>query len=413
MHRYAITLTLATLIFGLFLIREIALGTLAKVDDTFLDWLIANSSTPPLPAPEVAVVELGDATRERTLTPLEFSLFLNTIAPFSPAMVVAEPVLNWDPPQKEGEQMILQRVLTLPSFIAGCQLGSGPIPESDRGGLPDNFTVLRNYQGDVSKIPEFRTIAHQPFEELTLIGTRGLTENFPPNHIFRRYSLLYRYRGELTPSIVLQTVMLWLKLTPPEVTIFPGKSIHLGSSIQIPIDETGAMLLNRTLSGAIPRQSVDDLHYAAKLHQEGKPNELPLFAIQKGITFFGKNCPFEAKPWQTQSISMIHTLATAVATIQTRLFIQTTSLSVSFIILGGLVLGIFFSAYLRKGISLLLYTAGLTSYIICALSIFHLYRLWLPIALPLLVLSFAGMIRLFFPNPKSGTAPSLTSEPTP
>jgi len=84
------------------------------------------------------------------------------------------------------------------------------------------------------------------------VGFLNLTPD--PDGIIRRLPLLVRYQNIIYPSLALRTLCDYLKVSPEQVIVTPGKSITLrdaqpvdGSGlvdINIPIDNSGNMILN-------------------------------------------------------------------------------------------------------------------------------------------------------------------------
>ena len=71
-----------------------------------------------------------------------------------------------------------------------------------------------------------------------------------------RCPLVLRYRGQVVPSLVLQTILLWEKITPDEVEVVLGSHITVGEAVSIPIDSAGRMVVN--LKAAFNRAAFDD-----------------------------------------------------------------------------------------------------------------------------------------------------------
>jgi adenylate cyclase len=85
-------------------------------------------------------------------------------------------------------------------------------------------------------------------------GLGYLSLKFDPDGVFRRLPLLVRYRGAYYPSFAFRAICDYLKVSPENIVIKPGKNITLKEAkrnrdttahdIVIPIDRYGNMLIN-------------------------------------------------------------------------------------------------------------------------------------------------------------------------
>ena len=162
------------------------------------------------------------------------------------------------------ERLVKQSETELTSTESGSQLPSDSYkwPINIKG-RPQNF-----WSG---------TKPQAPYDALSLVskGTGFLNLTPDPDDIIRRLPLLIRYRGAVYPSLSLRALCDYLKVSPEQVVVTPGKSITLrdaqpvgGSGPQdivIPIDHSGSMILNIAESGSgIPHYSYSKIFQASE-----------------------------------------------------------------------------------------------------------------------------------------------------
>ena len=407
---------LVLLVLGILLLLESRQEFGSSVDDRYVQWLAANAAQHAAGAP-LTLVEIDDSSLAEKhawpWSPLDFALFFQAILPCKPAVVAVEPVLDWDknqfpkeeqPKLPQYENILHNHLLGTPKAVLGAQLG---IPE-DSDVLPAMLPVplIRNIQGDKNGIPEFTDVASQPKEALRLAATIGFTNLLPsPGVAARKIPLLFRYRGELVPSFVLQTVMLWLKLPPDQIKGVCGSHLALGDNTLIPIDQTGAMWVN--FEPSFTRFGCDELLVAVSLKNAGQPADLPLERVADGITLLARTDAasrvFEFPGNRKGSSGEL--MASAIATIQNRMFIRRVSRGFDAVILAALVALGWLLSRQSKGAATALCLALLVSYLLGSMMVFHSARIWLPVFMPVSLLLFALFYRLC--GHSKDAAPSL------
>src|SRR6202171_2508467 len=183
MHRPSIWLLLVILLASILFVRE---PRLQRFDENFLRWLIKNSQ-PSGAAVPLTVVDLGTGTllqpdetetdptenflrgSSKTISPLEFALFLQAALEFKPTVIAFGPVLRWRARDKDQEQVFLDQAMRVPKLLLGAELTTSPDPDAPVPEIP-GFTQVTGRRGD---IPEFSGIGQQPDEDLRFISTLG------------------------------------------------------------------------------------------------------------------------------------------------------------------------------------------------------------------------------------------------
>ena len=253
MRRSPTQLIFAVLVLGMLLLREAQAPPLAGIEEAFVNWLTANSNGAHSRAP-VTLVEIDDnclASHPWPWSPLDYASFLDGVLQFQPRAVGIEPVLAWDEKKLTPDQMLKQpqyetilheRILRMPKLELGAELGFPADPDV----LPpiQPLPVLRNVEGPTQAVPEYTVIEAEPGEDIRLTTSLGFA-NVPPTEPTARHApLVFRYRGQMVPSFVLEAMMLWYGVMPDEVTVRLGSTVRLGDKLTVPVDDAGAMLVD-------------------------------------------------------------------------------------------------------------------------------------------------------------------------
>ncbi len=383
----------AILQFGLFfavlaalLWREAERPLLEAVDEAFTNWQASTASAPAVPAP-LLLVEINDSTLENSPWPLsylDYSLFFQAVAPHSPPVVAIIPLLGPraadDIVAQQYRETLHERILRSPKVLLGAKLGRRA--DTMRLLATERWAALENVRGDVSRLPEYDKIESRPDEAVSLSATLGFTNLRSGESAVHRVPLLFRYRGQVVPSFILQAAMLWHRVTPDEVSVAAGEEIWLGGETRIPIDEEGRMVVD--FSTTISRYGFDDLLLASAQRDLA---EAPLFSVDQianTLVLLGRtDAASRTLRFPTgERASMAELLARSIATLQSGRFQERISYGFDAALIVGLaVLGAFFTLWPRlrilavSGIALLLY-------LLVAMSIYSATRHWVPIVLP-------------------------------
>ena len=380
---------------GLVLMHESRTAPLDAVETGFARWLAANAARHPAPAPLV-LVQISDedlGAHPWPWSPVDYSLFLSAALPFQPPTLAVEPVLAWKAADPQQMQLLHNQALRAPKLLLGSEFG---FPE-DPALLPplQEVPVLRDVKGDVSAVREFPMVALQPLEELRLASTLGF---FEPSAAsggvpVGRVPLVFRYRGQVVPSFVLQAAMLWFGVTPEEVTVVPGSHIALGKEIELPVDAAGMMMVDFTLP--VVRFSLADLILSAEQYQGGHQAIAPVAQLKNALTLLARtDSASRTIPLANgRNGSRGELVAAAIATIQQRSFPTHAGLAVEVLILfEALILG-WFCKRLGKLSAGVLCMGVLGFYLLVALGTFAAWQLAIPLLLPAGLLAFIPLFR--------------------
>jgi hypothetical protein len=386
MQRPSIWLTLVVLLLGLLFLRE---PRLERSEEFFLRWLLRHSE-PSGPRAPLTVVEIGrDTAKSQELpgdapeisphasrnlpSPYEFALFLQSVLEFKPTVVAIESILKWRERDKDGEQVFIDQAMRVPKLLLAAELTATPDPDAPGPEIP----AFTNVTGKPAELVEFSGVGRQPDEELRLIATVRFI-NFPDEiaddiHV----PLLFRYRGEVIPSFALEAILLWLRVTPAEVSIHLDSSdldshISLPKGRKIPIRADGTILISPNASKKARRLSLNELLLAAQQHA-GKMNS-ELDSIRDQIVL----ARTPANPLAPPDI-----FAATLATIQTNSYVYRVSRIFDCVIL---LIGAVAVGKLRNIPRVDLVLGGIAftaAYCLIALAILSRWLVWLPGVLPL------------------------------
>jgi hypothetical protein len=396
MQRSTIWLMLVILLVGILFLRE---PRLQRSEEFFLRWLLKNSD-PHGPAASLTVVDIGhDNLMERepakegdenaphsganVVSPMEFALFLQSALAFQPTVVAFENILKWRESEKDQEQVFVDQAMRVPRLLLAAELTATPDPDAPGPEIP-GFTQVTGKRGD---LVEFSGVGRQPSEELRLIATAGFT-NLPDEisdgiHV----PLLFRYRGEVIPSFAFEAILLWLRVTPNEVSIDLDSHISLPHGRKIPIRSDGTLLISPNASRKARHIGLGDLLVAAQQRDTGKTPDMDSLRDQIVLARTPAN-----------PLSPPDVFAATIATIQSSAYVHRVSwiFDCVVLLLAAAVVG-----KLRDipRVDLVLVAIAFTAaYCLVALAIVSRWLIWLPGCLPLGAVWFLVVASILIPH---------------
>lgn len=396
------------LLAGLALMRESLHEPLASWDNAFADFVAMHSRHGAPPAP-VTLVEITDSSltgHPWPWNPLDFSLFFQATLPYKPEVVAIDQVLDWEKsmilPEDQTrklpqyEKILRDNILRAPKMLLGSTLG---LPDDPQVIPPlQEVPLLRNIKGRLSDVPEYIVVEQQPSEPFRLSSTVGFT-NLPASHLrYNSVPLVFRYRGQLTPSFTLQAVLLWSKLTPDEVTGEIGSHIDLGGKLRIPIDSAGRM---RVDFGS-PRGGIGfaELMLASEQKDAGREPIAPIEQMKGSIVILSRTdvvsrtIPLAAR----RNGSPGELFAAGIATIQNRSFIQSAPQWAQYAVIGVFMLLSFPVPRLKKMKTVLFGVLVLAIYMLVAMAVFSKWLVWLPGVMPVGIVAVCILFRIATPD---------------
>ncbi len=407
MLRPTIWIMLVVLLLGVVFLRE---PRLEQSEEFFLRWLLKNSE-PRGPMAPLTVVEIGhDAVLDRDLlkdatsphsggsgvSPLEFALFLQSVLEFQPTVVVFENILKWRERDRDQEQVFIDQAMRVPKLLLAAELTATPDPDAPVPEIP-GFAQVTGKRGE---LVEFSGIGRQPGEEIRLIATLGFV-NFPDEiadgiHV----PLLFRYRGEVIPSFTLQAILLWLRVTPAEVTIDLGSHISLPQGRKIPIRADGTLLISPNAGKNVRRITLNELALATQQHDAGQKTGAGFETLRDQIVL----ARTPANPLSPPDV-----FAASLATIQTNAYVRRVHWIFDCVIL--LVAAVVIGALCHiSRVDLVLGAIAFTAaYCLIALAALSRWLIWLPGILPIGAVWLLVLIAIVTPHRFRARRPKATT----
>jgi hypothetical protein len=406
MQRPTIWITLAVLLLGVVFVRE---PRLERSEEFFLRWLLRNSE-PRGPVAPLTVVEIGhdavldrDPAKEPTsphaggsgVSALEFALFLQSVLEFQPTVIAFENILKWRERDKDQEQVFIDQAMRVPKLLLAAELTSTPDPDAP-GPEIQGFTQVTGKRGE---LVEFSGIGRQPGEEMRLIATAGFV-NLPDEiadgiHV----PLLFRYRGEVIPSFALEAILLWLRVTPAEVTIDLGSHISLPQGRKIPIRADGAVLISPNAAKKARHFTLNELLVIAQQRDAGKKSS-ELDSMRDQIVL----ARTPANPLSPPDV-----FAATLATIQTNAYVHRVSWIFDCVILLIAAVAIGTLRHVSRVDLVLGAIAFTAAYCLIALAIVSRWLIWLPGILPLGAVWLLVLIAIVTPPRFRAKRPKATT----
>jgi hypothetical protein len=401
MRRPSPWLILVVILLGAIILRE---PRLQRVEDIFRGWFMEHAEGVLPPAP-VTLVEIGrdDFLRlmpqeeakplpageagRRSLSPLEFALFLQAVLEFQPTVIGLEPIVIWRDRDKMQEQVFIDQAMRVPKLLVAVELGA----KGSNDLAPDDVAAFSNVTGSRGNLATFAGVNRQPDDDIRLISTPGFIT--PPSEGADRVRvpMLFEYRGEIVPSFPLQAIMLWLRIAPAEVKVELGSRIVLPNGWQIPINRDGTVTINPVASQSVRRLSLNELLLAAQEHEkQQQPPSINIDNLKDQIVLLR----LANDPLQPPNV-----FSTAIATIQNNAYVRPAPWAVGWvIILAAGLLSCFLWMIPRTTLLLwaLIFSAG---YAMVVLALLGRDRIWLPTFLPLALLGFLLVVRLASSGP--------------
>ena len=406
-------LMLVVVLLGLLLLREPAFR---HWDEVYLRWLLKHSQPAGEKVP-LTVVEIGsDPLMEKppsaeepspsqtqaasgiAISPLEFALFLQSALEFQPEVVAFETILRWRERDKDQEQVFIDQAMRVPKLLLGVELSSTPDPDAPvvefRG-----FTEVKGRRGN---LPEFSGVGRQPSEDMRLISTLGFV-NLPDDVATAvRVPLLFLYRGEVVPAFPLQAILLWLRITPPEVKVEIGSHIELPAGRKIPIGSDGTILIHPNAEIKARRLTLNELLLAAQQRDVPGESEPQMNDLREHIVL----ARTPANPLAPPDV-----FAATIATIQSDSYLRRMTWIFDCLVL---VIVAACATFVRKidRADLILWGIAISAaYCLAALAVLDKWQIWMPGTLPLGAIWLMILWGLIFRKKDPSEAATITIPP--
>lgn len=236
---------------GWYLEREQQAGRFQRVDDLFLDFLVANARdrlTQAVSGQESRVVLVSLRQEQKAeyaawpAPPLDWQTILKSLHPFEPSVVVIPEPLFWGSPAPEFVPAVSGALLPFTSVVLGveAQLASGsPTSPAFMGGIDNQLPHFQRVDGTMDAAPSISSLVSAPDPKLRSQSELGITAATAEN------SLPYALRAEetLLPSVLAQTMARYSS-TPyafHRLRLGPGAGAYLSQGLFLPLELDGSV----------------------------------------------------------------------------------------------------------------------------------------------------------------------------
>jgi hypothetical protein len=266
----ALILVLLLTSLGWWLDREHHAGRFQRVDELFLDLLVANArdrfdrvDEHAVAAAPVVLVKMRAADKAEYAgwppRPLDWQMILKGLQTYEPAVVVIPETLFWGRPSPEFASEAAQALVPFPSTVLGveAQLTANREAPAFLGGLEDSLPRFQKVQGDTGSVPALGALIVAPDDMLRRQAELGIA--VPPD-AEEASTLPYTVieSGNLLPTVLAQVVARFTQ-TPyatQRLLLGPGAGAYLSNGAFVPLSASGAFTVNPKL----PVPEVDALN---------------------------------------------------------------------------------------------------------------------------------------------------------
>lgn len=226
--------------------REQSAGRFQRVDEMFLDFLVANSREkiimPDLAAKkdEVLLIRLDPAEREEyagwPVQPIDWQMILKGLREAEDAVVVIPEPLNWGRPSPDFIPALVESMVPLHSLVLGveAQMAEKFTGPAFTGGLEEVIPSFVKAAGDQHLVPAFSALVTAPDEKIRRHGELGL-------QVENRLPYVLRENDTLMPGVLAQALARHTK-TPyatHRLLVGPGAGAYLQNGLFVPLQNNG------------------------------------------------------------------------------------------------------------------------------------------------------------------------------
>ena len=236
---------------GWYLEREQRAGRFQRVDDFFLDFLVANARdrlTQPDASPENPVVLVSLRAEQKAeyaawpVPPLDWQTILKGLQPFEPSVVVIPEPLFWGNPAPEFVPAVSEALLPFGSVVLGIEAQGSDGPQTTppfMGGIDDQLPRFQRVDGPLESAPSFSALVAAPDPKLRSQSELGIAATTTDG------ALPYAWRAEekLMPSVLAQTLARYSSSPYAfhRLRLGPGAGAYLGQGLFVPLEINGSV----------------------------------------------------------------------------------------------------------------------------------------------------------------------------
>ncbi len=252
---------------GWHLEREQRAGHFQRVDDLFLDFLVANARerlSQPEPGKDspVALISLREEQRAEYAAwpppPLDWQTILKGLQAYEPSVVVIPSPLFWGTPSPEFVPAVSEALLPFPSVVLGVETllaESALSAPAFMGGLESQLPRFQRVDGPLDLAQAFSALITAPDAKLRAQSELGLGAATTDQ------SLPYALReGEsLVPGVIAQTLARYTAspYSMHRLRLGPGAGAYLAQGLFVPLETDGS--IKSQSSAKVPTVNALDL----------------------------------------------------------------------------------------------------------------------------------------------------------
>ena len=243
---------------GWWLDREHHAGRFQRVDELFLDFLVANArdrfvvtDDKAVASSPVVLVKMRAADRAEYAgwppRPLDWQMILKGLQAYNPAVVVIPETLFWGRPSPEFVNEAAQALVPFPSTVLGveAQLAAKPGAPAFLGGLEDALPHFQKVQGDIESVPPLGALVSPPDDLLRRQAELGIA--IPQAAVdAARLPYAVQENGHLLPTVLAQALAR-VSQTPyatQRLLLGPGAGAYLANGAFVPLSAAGGLTVN-------------------------------------------------------------------------------------------------------------------------------------------------------------------------
>ena len=228
--------------------REQSDGRFQRVDEFFLDFLVANSReklTTPDPAAakdQVLLIRFDPAQRSEYSAwppnPIDWQMILKGLRSTESAVIAIPEPLQWGKPPPDFIPALAEAMVPLPSLVLGVEADPVETPNGPAftGGLENVIPKFQKAAGDIDLAPSFSALIAAPNDSLRRYGELGL---------ITKESLPYVMRDDavLMPGLIAQVLARHTR-TPyatHRLLLGPGAGAYLREGFYVPLAVDGSV----------------------------------------------------------------------------------------------------------------------------------------------------------------------------
>ncbi len=325
--------------------REENNGAFSNFNRGYINWLIDTKKVKAKP-PSVTLLRISDSEssifQEWPPSPIDYAIILKNLKEYKAKLVAIEPSMSWN---NAGEGL-LETLRTASLKYNKGELLMGAVFQMDQSVFESNDQLINllnpisNISGDIKRIPEFTMIDPLPDRRLTSIGipfgftSIDMAEQDKMNNPLK-VPLLARIKEAIVPSFALRAIMMEQDMNSNDVTIHLGDKIAFSNGTTIPIDSQGSF---EAFTGSRPDINKEDINILSLPQEE--LDESQLRSLSNRIILVGIDTKTEQIiPFRFGvKISNAERIALSIATIQSNLFIKSSSSFYEYFIWVGIIL---------------------------------------------------------------------------